>query len=375
MGTGINLSPAADERSNGRRARVDPCPYWRVRFHALAFIKLLVFSLSPSCSAPATLSELDVAEARADAGDVDGAVAAYRAAQGKCGALKPERRAKAACREALLGEGEAYERGGRAQVAIETYLAVPAKATDDGQTAAIATYRAGELLLKGGKVVEAWTALWKVVTDWPDEPTAGDALRELCADGRARDARALADQMAKLLTPLAETQVGDNLVWALADVTEHELQNPAAARAYYDRIPVDYPGSGMRDDARWHAARLSRALGDPQGAATRLRALLATREVAIGAGSYFSIWLDDAQLELGKVLRDDLQDLAGAAAAFRRLPKDYPASILKDDALYELAVTLEKAGDHAGACAAVAKLAKEHADSKYLARAKEVCAP
>jgi hypothetical protein len=29
---------------------------------------------------------------------------------------------------------------------------------------------------------------------------------------------------------------------------------------------------------------------------------LATREVAFGAGSYFSIWLDDAQLELGKIL-------------------------------------------------------------------------
>ena len=33
------------------------------------------------------------------------------------------------------------------------------------------------------------------------------------------------------------------------------------------------------------------------------------------------------------------------AAAFRKLPADYPASILRDDALYELAVTLQQAGD------------------------------
>src|SRR5205085_6411683 len=103
-------------------------------------------------------------------------------------------------------------------------------------------------------------------------------------------------------------------------------------------------------DARWNAARLSRALGDPKGAVDRLRGLLATREISIGAGSYFSIWLDDAQLLLGQILRDDLHDLPAAAAAFRKLPKDYPASVLKDDALYELAVTLEQAGDHAGAC-------------------------
>jgi hypothetical protein len=120
-------------------------------------------------------------------------------------------------------------------------------------------------------------------------------------------------------------------------------------------------------------ARLSRLIKDPKGAAQRLRALLATREVAVGAGSYFSIWLDDAQLELGKVLRDDLQDYAGAAAAFRLLPKHYKASILKDDALYELAVTLDKAGDKPGACRALAELAKQSPDSKYIERGKAIC--
>jgi hypothetical protein len=128
----------------------------------------------------------------------------------------------------------------------------------------------------------------------------------------------------------------------------------------------------MRDDARWHAARISRLVGDPAGAAVRLRGLLATREVALGAGSYFSIWLDDAQLELGKLLRDDLHDLPGAAAAFRRLPDDYPASILRDDALYELAITLERMRDHPAACATLAQLAARFAESKYIARGKEL---
>jgi tetratricopeptide (TPR) repeat protein len=329
------------------------------------------------CSAPATLPELAQAERRADSGDVEGAIAAYRLAQGKCGKLKPARRAKAACGEALLGEGEVLERANKPDAAIAVYLAIPPRVPDDAATASTAVYRAGLLMLKASKetpskLKDAWTALWRVVTDWPDEPIAADALRALLEDGRGRDARALAEQIAKLLTPLAETEVGDNLVWTLADLTEHELNNPAGARSLLDRIPVDYPNSGLRDDARWHAARLSRALGDPKGAVERLRALLATREVSIGAGSYFSIWLDDAQLELGKILRDDLNDLPGAVAAFRRLPKDYPDSILRDDALYELAVTLEKMHDTAGACDAVAHLRKEAPDSKYLPRAAEL---
>jgi tetratricopeptide (TPR) repeat protein len=317
------------------------------------------------------MTELITAQQREDAGDTEGALAAYRAAQQKCSALKPPRRAKAACAEALLGEGEVLANAQRTDEAITTYLAIPLKAGNDAATSSIATFRAGELLLRAGKSTEAWTALWKCVTDWPDEASAGDALRALVEDGRRRDARALSEELGKVLTSLAETQVADNLLWSLADLAEHELANPTAARAFYDRIPVDTPTSGMRDDARWHGARLSKAIGDPQGAVKRLRGLLATREVAFGAGSYFSIWLDDAQLELGKVLRDDLGDTTGAIGAFERLPKDYPASILRDDALWELAVTHARAKD-GKACETIARLAKQSPESKYLARKAEL---
>jgi len=340
-------------------------------------MRLLTASLvlTWACSASAPLSELSTAERRADAGDVEGAITAYRAAQAKCTSLRPPRRARAACADALLGEAEVLEHAGRTREAIDAYLAVPVRAPDDPTTSATAVHRAGELLLRAGEIKPAWTALWRVVTDWPDEQAAGDALRALIEDGRRRDARALADQISQILTALAETQVADNLVWSLADLSEHELANLPAARAFYDRIPADFPTSGMRDDARWHAARLSRALGDSQGAVTRLRALVATREVAFGAGSYFSVWLDDAQLELGRILRDGLADLPGAIAAFERLPRDYPASILRDDALFELAVTHARAGDPARACAALARLAAQSPDSKYLMRRAELGCP
>src|SRR5215470_9256733 len=72
-----------------------------------------------ACSAPATLSDLATADRRADAGDVDGAIAAYHAAQQTCHALRQERRARAACGEALLGEAEVLEHAGRTQPAIQ----------------------------------------------------------------------------------------------------------------------------------------------------------------------------------------------------------------------------------------------------------------
>ncbi len=58
--------------------------------------------------------------------------------------------------------------------------------------------------------------------------------------------------------------------------------------------------------------------------------------------------------------------IAGAAAAFRQLGQDYPASILRDDAQIELADTLAAAGETAGACAALGEARQAWPDSKFL---------
>lgn len=334
---------------------------------------LAVAAAVAGCSAPATLGDLQRAERRERAGDTAGALAAYRDAQVSCRGLRPARRAAMACSEALLGEADLLARTGDDPApAIAAYLAIPARAPD-AATAAIAVFRASELQLRAGDADAGVRGLWQVVRDWPDEAPAADALRLAVDARRAGDPRALAGELRQLLAARPRSGVADNLVWALAELSERELADLAAARALYDRLPIDHPHSGLRDDARWHAARVSRALGDPAGAAARLRGLLATREVAFGAGSYFSIWLDDAQLELGRVLRDELRDPAAAIRAFRDLPRLYPASILRDDALFELAVTLRATGDGPGACAAVARLAREAPDSKYRGRAAAVC--
>src|SRR5262249_34031926 len=152
-------------------------------------------------------------------------------------------------------------------------------------------FRAGRLAYDRDRVGDAASFLWKCVTDYPDEPDAGDAIEFIVARTRSVDARALAARLTQLYPPLDATQVGDNLLWWLADLYEHELADPASALALYDRIPVEYPDSGLRDDARWRGAMVAKARGDYEGAVRRLRGLTATREVALGVGSYFSIWL------------------------------------------------------------------------------------
>jgi hypothetical protein len=173
-------------------------------------------------------------------------------------------------------------------------------------------------------------------------------------------------------TALPDREVTDNVLWWLADLAEHELSDPAAALLLYDRLPVDHPRSGFRDDARWRGALLARARGDVAGAVERLRGLLATREVARGPGSYFSIRLDDAQLLLAEVLRDDLGDRAAAAAEYARLPAHYPRSILVDDALAAWAELALAGGDAATACKVARRLLAHDAESRFAPRATEI---
>ncbi len=327
---------------------------------------LLAAALLAACAAPRPLPDLAEAERMHRAGDDEGALIAYRRAQESCKRERDALRRRAACSEAHNGRAELLVDLGRTEQAIEAFdLAARALAGESPAAAARATLRSGQLRLDRGDDVAAYQRLWAVVTSWPDEAFAGDALVVLLRDGRARDADQLYQVLAQLDARIGSSEIGDNLLWAMADLAEHEKQDPGLARGHLDRLIATHPKSGLVDDARWHGARLSRALGDPAGAAERLRALLATREVAWGAGSYFSVWLDDGQLELGRVLRDELGKPADALAAFERLPRDYPASVLIDDALWERAVTLERMGQAGRACAVLAELHRKHPDSRW----------
>lgn len=325
----------------------------------------LALALVAACSAPGVPPALARAYQLEQAGDVDGALASYRDAQRGCDRVAPTLRQREDCARALLGEAALLADAGRTADAIAAYTAVPERSQDYPPAAAEGLYRAGRLAYGAGRVADAAALLWRVIESYPDEAFAGDAVGFIVTEVRASDPRALWLRLSAAFPPLQDTDVADNLIWALADLAEHEMHDPATAIDLYRRIPVDHPTSGLRDDARWHAARLLRAAGDARGAIVELRALLATREVAVGAGSYFSIWLDDAQLELARTLRDDLHDGAGAAAAFARLPADYPASILVDDALHELAALDEDRGDRPGACAAAARLLRADAESRF----------
>jgi len=325
----------------------------------------IVVALVAACSAPTLIPDLARAEEYERAGRNDEALAEYVRAQTSCRRIENKQRRRVICSGAYLHRAELLDRMGKKREAAAAYEAVPAALPGDKPSDAEATYRAGKLHLKLGDDKRAYTLLWRTITDYPNEAFAADALKIILRDGRRRNPRQLYKVLWDLFAVTKKTRIGDNVLYTMAQIAEKDFGDRRRALQHYDELAKRYRKSGLYDDALWHGARLARALSDSKGAARRLRKLLATREVARGVGSYFSIWLDNAQLRLGIVLRDDLKDIRGAVEAFRDLPKLYPASVLRDDALFELAVAWQDADDRAKACHTLAKLKKDWPDSKY----------
>jgi tetratricopeptide (TPR) repeat protein len=321
--------------------------------------------LFAACSAPAQIRDLQDAENHERAGRHEDALQSYQAAQASCLKVDNKRRRRDSCAAAHLQRAELLVTMKRHKEALEAYHEAERALVHSVPAAAQACYDAGLLYLEIGEIESAYRYLWRTITNYPNEAFAADALKRILRDGRKRAPEELRRELLSLGKALSDTKVADNLLHALAELEENEFQAPDKALERYDLIVDRYPKSGLFDDSLWHSARLSRQLGDSKGAVKRLRKLVGTREVALGAGSYFSVWLDDGQLELGIILRDDLKDYKAAIKAFSALPSDYPASILRDDALYERALTKARAGQKDGACKDLAKLNKKYPDSKY----------
>jgi TolA-binding protein len=155
-----------------------------------------------------------------------------------------------------------------------------------------------------------------------------------------------------------------------AELEESTRGDPNGAIAIYDRLVERYPHSGLRDDALFRSALILRKAGDARGALKHLQQILDSRRDALITGSYNSLYLDDAELLYGQICLDDLHDPARAADAFQTLA-DFPDSVLRDDALFELSRAEVTREDVKAACRALERLVKKFPNGNRVRAARE----
>ncbi|HEY7958007.1 MAG TPA: tetratricopeptide repeat protein [Polyangia bacterium] len=319
------------------------------------------------CSAPPLPNDFAQAYAREAAQDDPGALAIYRQIIAGCEKPGARPRGHDECALAIEREAEVLEELRRWPDAYRAWLEVPRRATDDSR-AARALERAAELAHERlSDDAGAARIAWRAATRYPDAVAAGDALKLAVKLEEPRDPAALARRLETLWPEVARRDLGDDVLFQAGELYRRHGDAPSAVRIY-DLLAAKYPRSGLRDDAIWNAAHLLRPT-DPKGALRHLQIILDSRRDALITGSYNSVYLDDAELLVGQIWRDDLHQLSPAIDAFSALAFDFPESTLKDDALVELARTFllrhqpPDDQDRADACKALTHLLTTYPDS------------
>jgi tetratricopeptide (TPR) repeat protein len=274
--------------------------------------------------------------------------------------------------EALYLEASAHQRSGAREKARAAYERLIAE-QPQSHFARRAEFDVADLEIESGNVEKGYERYRQLATMKSDHGLARRAmehyLRHLEASGGDP-----AGWLKAILPEIAETELDETARYALAGYLEKSNDLLGARDAYLacaERHP--YPKGALFDDALWHAARLSEALGRPEQAIGHLRAMLAVRETSTTVGSYERPRFSPAQFRIAILYRDALRDHAMARREFHRLYVDHRTSILRDDALWEEAKLARDAGNGDEACALAAVLTKDFPASRYAACAGALC--
>ncbi len=328
------------------------------------------------CSGAPLATEFELAHAREATLDDEGALTLYRLVRTECERPGAKPRPHDDCALAIVREAQLLEKHGRYQEAFDAWMAVPRRASDPRKSAR-ALVRAGEIAADDLHDDErAERIAWRTIEKYPDEVPADDALRLAIRLGKRRDPQQLARRLDALWPQVTKLDLGDNVLFERAELARTTLDDPLGAVRLYDQLSELYPRSGLRDDAIWHAAEILRAQGDPRAALKHVRIILESRRDALITGSYNSVYLDDAQLLAGQLYLDDLHEVDHAIEAFQTLADDFPESILKDDALLELARAYlarhspPSEADRRTACDSVSRLLRTYPDSNKTRQAR-----
>ncbi|MFW5921541.1 MAG: tetratricopeptide repeat protein [Myxococcota bacterium] len=350
------------------------------RWPAAAVLALLLeLAAAPGCARMVTLSEPNEAylDAMAEAtrhahhGRLEEAVRAYGRAAGVA-----DRRVDRD--EARYRQAKALQELGRTEEAL-VVLEDLAAARPPSRRTARSCFDAALIRHQRGHRERALTGFRQVVDEHPDSGLGGRALYYLLDHHREHDDVDGALRLLESLYPeLRDTTLGD-------DVLHHRARLLLArgdrdgARATLETLVENhpYPQGHRWDDALVELADMAEEDGDPERAIGYLESLVQRRDTTTMVGSYTLPSMPKAQLRIARLYRDAVGDAEAAAAAFERMAADYPRSILRDDALFELGVLRLEQDRRGEACDLFERVTREyevgHARRKARAHLKEHC--
>ncbi len=258
------------------------------------------------------------------------------------------------------------EREGRWREAVRAYELLWNEGERD-EISGHAVFRAAQVMYAHLGAPEEGLRLWEgLLKALPEVVAADRALQAILAHWEGQgDTQMALRVIDRLYRSLRETRIGDNLLFSRAAISRRRGEGSVAIVAY-ERLLERYPTSGLRDDARWLMAEIHREAGRHEAALIQLKLLAEDREVSWQLGSYDSELTDDARFRRGVIYLDDLRDPTGAEVEFARFVREFPESLLRDDARWNIVQARLRRGDGAAAARGCEALVREEPRSRWV---------
>ena len=275
--------------------------------------------------------------------------------------------------EARLMEARSYQRASRWEPARAAYQRLIAD-SPKGPRSARAEFELAELAIEHGDAEAGWAMLRAAVRRHASHGMARRVLRSLVQREEDRGGPAAAVAWLEREAPqLRGTEIEQAASYELGLALERSGDREGAIRTLVAAARArPYPFGAHADNALFEAARIASEAGRPEEAIRYLREMLAPRERA-ETGSYERPLFDDAQLEIAELYRDALKDRAAARREFHRLYADHPASLMRDDALWQEALLWREDAKQDETCAAARRLSRELPESRYARCVHHLC--
>ena len=213
---------------------------------------------------------------------------------------------------------------------------------------------------------KGYRQLWHIVMNYPQTSAATLSLSALTKLTAKTNPSAFYNQLGSVLTLLAHTNIADNILMVMAEISNKTFHQSQTALAHYSQIISFYPQSTFLDDALWYSAGITYQQNLFKRTAQYYHQLLTLRRLPVWLQKYpSSQWADSAQQNLGLLYRDKLNQPEHAIKAFTALIQNYPHSVLQDNALWEIANTWDALGDSKQACLTLTELKKQWPRSKF----------
>ena len=323
-----------------------------------SFSLLLAGCYAPTLSKPRGPRHLDaLAEAASHQhhGRLRDAADAYRLA-----AETAERRVDRD--EALYRQSRALARLGDHAAAIAICDQLGASATIARRTLR-ARLDAARYRLRIGEVARAEHDLHALIVTEPESAAARGALRMLArthVDAIADEREALA-WVRVLRAEVRQGSLGETLMSLEASLLialDRKDEARGVLEQQVERYP--YPHGSRWDDALWQLADLALERRAPDAAVGYLKRMIAVHERSFILGSYTRPMFSKAALRIARIYRDELRNQEAAIDAYASLRREFPRSLLVDDALAEQAELHLARGEHRRGCSLLQELLEAH---------------